>query len=113
MCKRSFHRECGFKANCQFRFKEPAYESYCERHVQINPIEKTNDGEKCGICQEPIEFISAVSPIKCAKCRSLFHNMCLMNQACRSGNFFKCPLCNDYEDFRDDCKERGVFIPER
>lgn len=111
-CKRTFHRLCGLKANCEFTFKEPLFVSYCEKHVQIKAVD-FDENKDCAICHESIQTFSAISPIKCDQCASFFHNLCLMKQALGSGNHFKCSMCANYESFRDHCKERGVYIPER
>lgn len=113
MCKRSFHRECGFNQQCQFMFKEPSFLSFCDKHVQLGQIDGPSADQSCSICQELLGPFSVISPIRCNQCNSLFHNLCLMKQAIRSANQFKCPVCNEYENFRENCKERGVFIPER
>lgn len=71
-----------------------------------------SDESKCSICQDPFRDRHPITCTPCKTCKAVFHNACLRSQAIVSGNSFKCPLCNDHEQFREYCKEVGIFIPD-
>lgn len=111
-CKKTFHRECGLKQNCQFIFMDN-YESFCHLHVQLSDSFSPTTDKKCPICKDEVNNFHPVTTIQCKQCKIIFHSHCLRTQANLSGNHFKCCLCNSYDQFRDHCKKSGVFIPER
>jgi hypothetical protein len=42
-----------------------------------------------------------------------FHFDCVTKMATNAGYFFKCPMCNNKDEFEQEMKLFGVFIPEQ
>ena len=42
-----------------------------------------------------------------------FHKTCVQRFADTSGYFFKCPLCNNKDDFIEEMKRFGIYVPEK
>lgn len=70
--------------------------------------------EQCIICLEKFSNYNPINVIEADCCHGgWFHKKCLMEFANSSGYFFKCPLCNNVDDFIKFVQSRGVFIPQR
>ena len=42
-----------------------------------------------------------------------FHKECIQKLATSSGYFFKCPMCNNKEEFDKEMKKFGIYVPEQ
>lgn len=112
-CRTFFHLKCGYLNNVLFQFKG-TFMSFCQKHYPF--LEKTRPikDETCHICQEKLGKFSLVNTIKTPCCNNgWFHKWCLSKYAINAGYFFKCPLCQNEEIFRDEIPYRGVFIPDK
>lgn len=70
--------------------------------------------EMCTICYEPMGSFHQVNSVLSPCCKAYwFHKRCLMEFAKNAGYFFKCPMCNNEETFRNAVKLRGIFVPDR
>lgn len=46
--------------------------------------------------------------------RAWYHRSCLEEMAYSAGvHFFKCPLCNNIEEWQEEMLQCGIFIPDR
>ena len=78
----------------------------------------------CGVCLEDIseqdmkecqsdgKFLSD-SYLWAPCCNGWFHKNCVESLAKSTGYFFKCALCNNKENFENEMKKFGVYVPER
>ena len=47
-------------------------------------------------------------------CNGWFHRNCIEKTAENAGlHFFKCPLCNNKDDFTEEMQQFGIHIPDR
>ena len=47
-------------------------------------------------------------------CNGWFHRNCIEKTAENAGaHFFKCPLCNNKDDFTEEMEQFGIHIPDR
>lgn len=112
-CKTFFHLKCGYNNKVLFQFKE-TFMSFCERHYPFDESSRPKKGDICHICQENIGKFHFTNTIKAPCCQNgWFHKWCLSEYALNAGYFFKCPLCQNGDTFRDEVPYRGVFIPDK
>ncbi|XP_025268899.1 uncharacterized protein LOC105259473 [Camponotus floridanus] len=120
-CKRIFHFPCGLKAGSLHQYFGE-FRSYCINHRPKQKIEahilkqiKSLDNILCCICYDkvnPTDFVKSLwAP--CCKKNAFFHRKCVQQLASSAGYFFKCPLCNNKQDFRNAMLEYGIFIPSQ
>lgn len=120
-CKRIFHFPCGLKAGSLHQYFGE-FRSYCINHrpkqkitehilKQISPL----DNILCYICYEKVNCSDFVGTLwaPCCKKNAFFHRKCIQQLASSAGYFFKCPLCNNKEDFRNAMLQYGIFIPSQ
>lgn len=48
----------------------------------------------------------------CCNSREWYHKRCLKEQAFRLEDEFKCPNCSDFDTFRENMLQNGVYIPK-
>lgn len=112
-CRTFYHLKCGYKTNVLFQFKG-TFMSFCQKHYNFIENSRPKKDEICHICQEKLGGFSLVNTIKAPCCNNgWFHKWCLSEYATSAGYFFKCPLCQDEDIFRDKIPFRGVFIPDK
>lgn len=120
-CRHTFHTACGLQSDCLMQFEDP-YPSYCHEHVATavlgggsgRTMRRHKPNEMCTVCYDTMGDFNVVQSVQSPCCkRSWFHKRCLMNFAKTAGYFFKCPMCNNEDDFRNAVKLRGVFVPDR
>ncbi|XP_037726831.1 PHD finger protein 7 [Drosophila subpulchrella] len=104
-CRRTFHTKCGIDHLAQNQFRG-TYKSYCHRHVKTHRRRPTSADTICTICTELLveegERFNVVNMLYSPCCRNgWYHRRCLQMYANTSGYFFKCPLCNNNEEFHD------------
>ncbi|XP_016942044.1 pineapple eye protein [Drosophila suzukii] len=104
-CRRTFHTKCGIDNLAQNQFRG-TYKSYCHRHVITHRRRPASSDTICVICTELLveegERFNVVNMLYSPCCRNgWYHRKCLQMYANTSGYFFKCPLCNNTEEFHD------------
>uniref|UniRef100_A0A3P8VQU2 G2/M-phase specific E3 ubiquitin protein ligase n=1 Tax=Cynoglossus semilaevis TaxID=244447 RepID=A0A3P8VQU2_CYNSE len=116
-CRKSVHFSCGRKNNFIFQFRG-LFPSYCQDHSPTQSLCVSSNlslPNSCSICLEAIEPVLSYSILKCPCCHaSWFHRDCVQRQAHSAGLFFfRCTLCNNQDNFREEMLRMGIFIPER
>ncbi|XP_055614679.1 pineapple eye protein-like isoform X2 [Uranotaenia lowii] len=113
-CFRTFHTACGIRAGCLSHFID-TYQSWCDKHVEMDSeSDPHSEQELCGICYDEMGPYKKVDSVAAPCCQNgWFHRRCVAQFAQSSGYFFKCPLCNNKDDFSRAMSLRGVFIPEK
>ncbi|XP_072748731.1 uncharacterized protein [Anoplolepis gracilipes] len=120
-CKRIFHFPCGLKAGSLHQYFGE-FRSYCVNHRPKQQLDQhilkqisSLDNVLCYICYDkvnPSDFVNTLwAP--CCKKNAFFHRKCVQQLALSAGYFFKCPLCNNKQDFRNAMLEYGIFIPSQ
>ncbi|XP_051857852.1 histone-lysine N-methyltransferase 2C isoform X2 [Drosophila albomicans] len=113
-CHRSFHTECGIKNGAQNQYCN-TYNSFCSSHIK-KIAQRPKDQEECAICldtllkKEKFKYTEHILGTCCN--RGWYHKRCLQQYANSAGYFFKCPLCNDKEQFHL-VSMWGIFVPNR
>lgn len=113
-CFRTFHTVCGRQAGCLNHYVD-TYQSWCDKHVEIDDGARHGEEDACGICYEELGGWNKVESIRAPCCQNgWFHRRCVAQFAQSAGYFFKCPLCNNNTDqFKQAIQRRGVYIPEK
>lgn len=111
-CRRSFHFSCGIKNNCLSQFGGD-FLSFCHDHVNQEPINSLEPSQTCEICKGQLEkhAASTARPM-CCESDKYFHVQCLREQACALKDNFCCPLCENFDSFRECMLLNGVYIPQ-
>ncbi|XP_016952096.3 PHD finger protein 7 [Drosophila biarmipes] len=104
-CRRTFHTKCGIDNLAQNQFRG-TYKSFCHQHVITHHRRPTSDDAICVICTEQLiekgKRFNAVNMLYSPCCQNgWYHRRCLQKYANTSGYFFKCPLCNNTQEFHD------------
>lgn len=111
-CPRSFHVDCGLQNGCQYRMTD--FQTYCTQHRELEKETIHMEQHLCAICSDtmgPFHYNESINASCCTE--SWYHRNCMAVFADRAGYFFKCPLCNNKEEFRNKVMEQGIFVPER
>ncbi|GAB0088091.1 hypothetical protein DMENIID0001_024710 [Sergentomyia squamirostris] len=113
-CFRFFHTPCGAKNNARYTFHD-TFQSFCHRHIDLpDDVEPHAAADICNICCDEMGPYHPLRSIRTPCCSSgWFHRTCLAQSALSAGYFFRCPLCNDENTFRQFLVNRNVFIPDR
>lgn len=112
-CFRTFHTICGLRNSCLSHFVD-TYQSWCDKHVELQDRKKHKESDVCGICYDGMGPYNRLESIHAPCCQNgWFHRRCVAQFAQTAGYFFKCPLCNNKEDFTRSMQQRGVFVPEK
>ncbi|XP_025128641.1 PHD finger protein 7 isoform X2 [Bubalus kerabau] len=113
-CVRNFHLPCGLERGCLSQFFGE-YKSFCGEHRPTQNIRRRNVGEEsCILCCEDLSQIS-VENIQSPCCsQTIYHRKCIQKYAHTSAkHFFKCPQCNNREEFPQEMLRMGIHIPDR
>lgn len=116
-CRETFHYKCGKENGALFQFFD-TFNSFCRLHRPTQDV-ALQKNQTCPICRCEIGHKSkipiAVIPLVAPCCRmTWFHNNCLQKYANSSGlYYFRCPVCNNLEEFQEEMKRMGIFIPEQ
>ncbi|XP_002697069.2 PHD finger protein 7 isoform X1 [Bos indicus] len=113
-CARNFHLPCGLERGCLSQFFGE-YKSFCGEHRPTQNIRRRNVGEEsCILCCEDLSQIS-VENIQSPCCsQAIYHRKCIQKYAHTSAkHFFKCPQCNNREEFPQEMLRMGIHIPDR
>ncbi|XP_068141211.1 PHD finger protein 7 [Drosophila tropicalis] len=112
-CRRTFHTGCGIENKVHNQFCE-TFKSFCNYHVRRHEY-RPKPTEECVICYEPLigdgmkfNYVTFIYSPCCQN--GWYHKTCLQRYANSSGYFFKCPLCNNSETFRD-VSYWGISVP--
>ncbi|XP_074650131.1 uncharacterized protein LOC141905214 [Tubulanus polymorphus] len=114
-CRMMFHFDCGRKNGALHQFFG-TYSSYCHSHrlkQQIPPDRTYSD--PCPICMTPVETVPSLQSLKPQCCRKTwFHRSCIEKFAVSAGlYFFKCPMCNNKDEFQSEMLKFGIYIPDQ
>jgi len=129
-CRKTFHLPCAVRSKALLQYCDQ-FSLYCHEHrLKQRPFAKMTSPKKsgseepkmvnpkwsptCGICYDdittPTDDLAVVwSPC----CEKWFHKPCVQRFADTSGYFFKCPLCNNKDDFVEEMKQFGIYVPEK
>ncbi|XP_026976821.1 PHD finger protein 7 isoform X4 [Sagmatias obliquidens] len=113
-CLRNFHFPCGQERGCLSQFFGE-YKSFCGKHRPTQDIRWENVGEEsCVLCCEDLAQAS-VENIQSPCCsQTIYHRKCIQKYAHTSAkHFFKCPHCNNREEFPQEMLRMGIHIPDR
>ena len=70
--------------------------------------------EECGCCTMELEDDDDQELLWTPCCGGWFHRTCIEKTAESAGtHFFKCPLCNNKDEFTEEMLKFGVYIPDR
>nr|CAB3264833.1 PHD finger protein 7 [Phallusia mammillata] len=118
-CKTKFHFPCGLNVSVLSQFYD-SFPSYCRLHRPKQSIEVSQVAApttlKCPICLCKVQNVSDDYHIVRTPCcaNSVIHRTCVQQQAFSCGTyFFRCPVCNDSDNFSDEMKRMGIYVPER
>ncbi|XP_025741429.2 E3 ubiquitin-protein ligase PHF7 isoform X4 [Callorhinus ursinus] len=113
-CIRNFHLPCGQERGCLSQFFGE-YKSFCGKHRPTQDIQWGKAGEEsCVLCCEDLSQAS-VENIQSPCCsQTIYHRKCIQKYAHTSAkHFFKCPQCNNREEFPQEMLRMGIHIPDR
>lgn len=113
-CVQNFHLPCGQERGCLSQFFGE-YKSYCRKHRPTQNIHQGSLGEEsCVLCCENLSRTS-VENIQSPCCsQAIYHRKCIQKYAHTSAkHFFKCPQCNNREEFPQEMLRMGIHIPDR
>ena len=136
-CRKTFHLPCALESGALPQFCGN-FSVFCLEHrpsQDCGPVEEGSTST-CGICLDEIRLggdeASAgdgdggggggggggAAPAGTWRlwapcCGGWFHRECLCRLAKSTGYFFKCPLCNNKEEFEREMKNFGVYIPDQ
>ncbi|XP_045847543.1 PHD finger protein 7 isoform X1 [Meles meles] len=113
-CVRNFHLPCGQERGCLSQFFGE-YKSFCGKHRPTQDIQRGKAGEEsCVLCCEDLSQAS-VENIQSPCCsQTIYHRKCIQKYAHTSAkHFFKCPQCNNREEFPQEMLRMGIHIPDR
>ena len=97
------------------------FASYCEAHKPLQTPylnkkknEKVEMREECGCCTMELDDGDCKEFLWTPCCNGWFHRHCIEMTAESAGtHFFKCPLCNNKDQFTEEMLQFGVYVPDR
>ncbi|XP_063700910.1 uncharacterized protein LOC134831179 [Culicoides brevitarsis] len=113
-CTRSFHVDCGIQRGCQYQMTGN-FLTFCHEHRKFEKPEVKHDPDDiCAICMLELGDYDYNQSIYADCCKpSWYHRECLVKTADRAGFFFRCPLCKNEENFKNQVQQQGIFVMER
>ncbi|KAK2489051.1 hypothetical protein MC885_021325 [Smutsia gigantea] len=113
-CVRNFHLPCGQERGCLSQFYGE-YKSFCGKHCPTQDIQWGKVGERsCVLCCEDLSQVSAENIQSPCCSQPVYHRKCIQKYAHTSAkHFFKCPQCNNREEFPQEMLRMGIHIPDR
>ncbi|XP_024947582.1 uncharacterized protein LOC107274561 isoform X2 [Cephus cinctus] len=120
-CKIIFHLPCGLRTGSLHQFFGE-FRSFCKNHrpiQRIDPVVKTQletlNNLLCYICYDSVNPHNVVETLWAPCCRknAWYHRKCVQQLALSAGYFFKCPLCNNKDEFQKAMLNCGIFIPSQ
>ncbi|KAL5239438.1 hypothetical protein ACI65C_006848 [Semiaphis heraclei] len=117
-CRKVFHLPCGLRNGSMHQYFL-SFKSFCQKHrvpqtIDLSELQNSTPTQ-CAICKYVVipSRLSTSIWAPCCKRNSWFHRECIQNMALDPGHFFKCPLCNDVENFKSRMLTLGIYIPSR
>ncbi|XP_028909302.1 PHD finger protein 7 isoform X3 [Ornithorhynchus anatinus] len=112
-CRRSFHLPCGRERGCISQFFGE-YKSFCQKHSPAQVMQPGPLGvEDCILCCENLSVQTDLIQSPCCN-HTIYHRNCMQQYAHSSAvHFFKCPQCNNREEFHEEMLRMGIHIPDR
>jgi len=100
--------------------KTNIFRSFCQKHripqtIDLSELQNSTP-KQCAICKYvviPPHLPTSILWAPCCKRNSWFHRECIQDMALDPGQFFKCPLCDDVENFKSRMLTLGIYIPSR
>ena len=95
------------------------FQSFCEKHrpqQKSTVFRKEGSGREnmCGVCLDDVEEEASHDVLWAPCCGGWLHKPCVENMAESAGlAFFKCPLCNNRDEFTEEMMKFGVYIPDQ
>lgn len=116
-CTKKFHYPCGLKRKHLYQYYG-VYGAHCTRHKPVQVLTKSSDSSHstCGICFDAIkEPFDPFDVLTTPCCNNLWiHRKCVQKHALSFGLYlFRCPFCNNRDDFVAEMHRMGVYIPQR
>ncbi|XP_074139538.1 E3 ubiquitin-protein ligase PHF7 isoform X1 [Sminthopsis crassicaudata] len=113
-CRRNFHLPCGRERGCISQFFGE-YKSFCEKHRPTQDIQPEKRAEEdCILCCESLSGGNDDNIQSPCCSRMIYHRKCIQKYAHSSAkHFFKCPQCNNREEFPKEMLRMGIHIPDR
>ncbi|XP_056660947.1 PHD finger protein 7 isoform X4 [Monodelphis domestica] len=113
-CRRNFHLPCGRERGCISQFFGE-YKSFCEKHRPTQDIQPEKRAEDdCILCCESLSGGNDDNIQSPCCSRMIYHRKCIQKYAHSSAkHFFKCPQCNNREEFPKEMLRMGIHIPDR
>jgi len=115
-CRKTFHLPCGIENGSlqQFFGKFP---SFCPLHRPVQTPSKVRvggGGGECGVCLDELEEVPGSDVLWTPCCGGWFHRNCVERMAETAGcHFFKCPLCNNKDEFSQEMQDFGIYLPDQ
>ncbi|ELU04201.1 hypothetical protein CAPTEDRAFT_128759, partial [Capitella teleta] len=112
-CKMVFHYPCGIKNRILFQYFD-RFRSFCSQH-RDPPIANSPPADAvCSACVSPFDLKEAHSVLSMPCCKNWLHRTCIQAQANSAGaHFFRCPFCNNKDNFQKEMLKLGIYIPDR
>ncbi|XP_064621496.1 uncharacterized protein LOC135484197 isoform X2 [Lineus longissimus] len=120
-CRAVFHFNCGQENGALNQFFGN-FSSFCGVH-RLKQITPSSDRlafhgtavTNCAICMCSVEARASNDTLRTPCCKnSWYHRECIQNQALSAGlHFFKCPLCNNKDNFQKEMLTFGIYIPDQ
>ncbi|XP_061843656.1 G2/M phase-specific E3 ubiquitin-protein ligase [Nerophis lumbriciformis] len=116
-CRKMVHFPCGRQHQFISQFTGD-FPSYCPDHSPSQSVCVTSDlslVRSCSVCLDSLDPVLSYHVLKCPSCHgSWFHRDCVQRQAHSAGVFFfRCTLCNNKEEYQEEMKRMGIYMPER
>lgn len=114
-CKKMFHLGCGRTNKAMHQFFG-TFSSFCPAHrMQQNVPSDDDPSIVCSICMNTVTAAPSCDTLRAPCCRKYwYHRDCVQRYATSAGlYFFKCPLCNNKDEFQDEMLNMGIYIPDQ
>ncbi|WAR19117.1 G2E3-like protein [Mya arenaria] len=101
-CKKMFHLGCGKENHTLHQFYD-TFRSYCPAHRPMQDVASDPDPNiTCSICMNTVPGIVGYKTLQAPCCKKYwYHRDCIQQYATSAGlYFFKCPMCNNKDDFQ-------------
>lgn len=117
-CRKTFHFSCGESKKCLFQYYGE-FRAFCVEHRPYQSISSSStlhlaNSTTCTICLTEVHCRLSPDTLTTPCCKDTwFHRACVQKQALASGYYFRCAVCNNSEQFKNEMKEMGIYVPDR
>ncbi|XP_060566678.1 uncharacterized protein LOC132725559 [Ruditapes philippinarum] len=114
-CKKMFHLGCGRDNNTLHQYFG-TFSSFCPAHRNQQDVPSDDDPNiVCSICMNTVTAKPSNDTIRAPCCSKYwYHRDCVQRYATSAGlYFFKCPLCNNKDEFQNEMLTMGIYIPDQ